>query len=109
MIHEQKHPVIIPKNCVLSELLIKYFHQKTLHGGITLTLATLRQEFWLINGRNLVRSYTFKCHECIRCKANLVKQIIGIRSRVQHPDKHFLNTGIDYAGLYKILRFRGRR
>ena len=37
LIHEQKHPLIISKNCVLSKLLIRYFHQKTLHGGITLT------------------------------------------------------------------------
>ena len=94
LIHEQKHPLVIPKNYVLSKLLIRYFHQKTLHGGVTLTLATLRQEFRLINGRNLVRSYIFKFHECIRYKANLVKQKMGILppSRVQRPDKPFLNT-----------------
>ena len=107
--HEQKHPLIIPKNCVLSKLLLRYFYQKTLHGGITLTLATLRQEFWLINGRNFVRSYIFKCHECIIYKANLVKQRMGVLppSRVHRPDKPFLNTGIDYARPYKILRYRG--
>ena len=108
--HEQKHSLIVPKDCAFLKLLIRYYHQKTLHGGVTLTLATLRQEFWLINGRNLVRSYIFKCHECIRYKANLNSQKMGILppSRVQRPEKPFINTGIDYAGPYKILRYRGR-
>ena len=43
--YDQKHPWILPSKCTFSKLLVDYIHEKTLHGGVRLTLSSLRQQF----------------------------------------------------------------
>ena len=43
---DAKHPLILPAKCHFTTLIISDAHQPTLHGGIQLTLATLRQQYW---------------------------------------------------------------
>ena len=108
--YDQKDPLILPYKCALSDLLADYFHRKTFHGGIRLTLSTLRQEFWIKKGRSLVRSRIHKCVDCIRYRGMRSTQKMEIlpSPRVQKIDKPFRLTGVDYAGPYNILRYRGR-
>ncbi|XP_036320521.1 uncharacterized protein LOC118735037, partial [Rhagoletis pomonella] len=40
---ESKHPAILPKNSPFTTLVIRHAHLKTLHGGVQLTLSTIRQ------------------------------------------------------------------
>ena len=42
---DAKHPLILPANCYLTSLIIQDAHQRTLHGGVQLTLATLRRQY----------------------------------------------------------------
>ena len=81
-----------------------------LHGGVRLTLSTLRQEFWVVKARNLVRSCGYKFNFCRRYGSNLAIQKMGIlpASRVIMPDNPFRFSGVDYAGPFSILRYRGR-
>jgi hypothetical protein len=51
----EKYPIILPKHRI-SELLIDHAHRTTLHGGMQLTLRKLKQEYWIIGGRNLVKA-----------------------------------------------------
>ncbi|XP_078051828.1 uncharacterized protein LOC144477974, partial [Augochlora pura] len=44
---ETKHPIILPKHYV-STLIIRQCHRNTLHGGIQLTMYTVRQQFWIL-------------------------------------------------------------
>lgn len=55
-----KHPAILPRYSSLTTLIIDYYHKKTLHGGTQLTLATIRQMFWIIGGRSPVKSHILK-------------------------------------------------
>ena len=100
----------MPSGCQLSKLLVKYYHLKTLHGGIRLTLSSLRQEFWLIKGRYLVKQYIHKCHSCLIYGNTRYNEKMGILPsvRVEKPDKPFRFSGVDYAGPYDVLRYRGR-
>lgn len=66
LLYGQKHPVIISKDSRLAELLISNAHATTMHGGIREVLQYLRQEFWIINGRALVKSAINKCTTCKR-------------------------------------------
>ena len=103
--YEQQYPLILPYNSKLSELLVEYYHHKVFHGGIRLTLSTVRQEFWIIKGRSLVKSIIHKSVNCIRYRGTTSVQKMGILpySRVEKPDKPFRMTGVDYVGQYKIL------
>ena len=46
--YEQQHPFILPYDSKFSKLLVHHYHKKSFHGGIRLTLSTIRQEFWII-------------------------------------------------------------
>ena len=108
--YDQKHPFILPNNCRIAKLLVNFYHLQTLHGGVNLTLSSIRQEFWIIKCRNLVKQCIKQCHNCLRYRAAPCNQKMGIlpTSRVQRPDKPFRIAGVDYAGPYNVLRYRGR-
>lgn len=59
---DHKEPIILPRIGYLTELIIRVAHNKTLHGGNQLTLQRLRQQFWVIQGRNTVKSHIHTMH-----------------------------------------------
>ena len=105
----QKHQVILPSKNHFTLLLIDKIHKETLHGGTQLTLSKIREDFWIVNGRNTVRFQLFKCVTCFRFKTTAKNQLMGnlpvSRVNVSRP---FLNVGIDYAGPIKIRVSKGR-
>lgn len=44
---DNKHPAILPCDSPFSCLVISDLHQQTLHGGVQVVLATLRQQYWI--------------------------------------------------------------
>ncbi|XP_024868737.1 uncharacterized protein LOC112452653, partial [Temnothorax curvispinosus] len=48
---DSKHQAILPRHSQLSTLIISHAHLRTLHGGTQLTLAHVRQSYWIIGGR----------------------------------------------------------
>lgn len=44
---DEKHPIILPKHKI-SEMIAYHAHIRCLHGGLQLTLHTLRQSYWII-------------------------------------------------------------
>lgn len=61
LLYGQKHPVILSKDSRLAQLLISNAHSTTMHGGIREMLQYLRQEFWIVNGRAMIKSAINKC------------------------------------------------
>lgn len=53
--HDQKHPILLPSNHHLTKLVITKVHLDTLHGGVKLTNATIRQQYWVPNARTSIR------------------------------------------------------
>jgi len=43
-------PKLLPRNHVFTSLIVKSFHEKLMHAGVSHTLAAIRREFW-IQGR----------------------------------------------------------
>ena len=104
-----KHPAIIPRDSKLSLLLIQRAHQKTLHGGTQVTLALLRQSFWIVGGRAPVRSYIHKCVTCVRQHGATATQKMGELPSVRtRPARPFCHSGVDYAGPFILKTWRGR-
>ncbi|XP_065075911.1 uncharacterized protein LOC135699568 [Ochlerotatus camptorhynchus] len=97
--YDVKHQIVIPGFHPFSQLLLKHQHRKLVHGGITLTLAVVRDEFWPLNGRKSVRSAIRKCYECSRSNPQPIQQPIGQLpvARVT-ANEAFVCTGVDYCG-----------
>ena len=49
-----KHPVLLADHYI-TKLLLVYLHESSLHQGVETTLVILRQKFWVIRGRRLLR------------------------------------------------------
>ncbi|XP_029164817.1 uncharacterized protein LOC114936015 [Nylanderia fulva] len=81
-------------------MIISYTHIVSLHTGIQATLSKLRQQYWIIKARSLVKSIIYKCVKCTREKAQVANQMMGQlpNSRVSAPTRAFSHSGVDYAG-----------
>ncbi|XP_018395111.1 PREDICTED: uncharacterized protein LOC108773703, partial [Cyphomyrmex costatus] len=106
--YAERHPVLLPKNRV-SELLIDQAHRATLHGGTQLTLRTLRQNYWILGGRGLVKRHIRQCVICTRYSARTSVQLMGdLPPPRVNPSPPFSHTGVDYAGPFGIISVVGR-
>ncbi|XP_055623510.1 uncharacterized protein LOC129766935 [Toxorhynchites rutilus septentrionalis] len=54
--YQSKHPALLPKNHPFSRLISEYYHRKLLHGGGRLLLSAMREDYWPLDGRNLVKT-----------------------------------------------------
>ena len=61
-----KFPIILPQNNEIVRLIVKYMHKKLNHAGTQITLNGLREKFWVLGGRKLVRSIIRECVICRR-------------------------------------------
>ncbi|XP_067214187.1 uncharacterized protein [Linepithema humile] len=106
--YDEKHPIILPRHR-LSELIVDQIHKQTLHGGPQLTLRVLRQKFWILNARNLVKGHIHRCIPCTRQRAVVTSQIMSdLPSNRVNPSRSFQHSGVDYAGPIQILTKVGR-
>ncbi|XP_055604085.1 uncharacterized protein LOC129752324 [Uranotaenia lowii] len=107
---QSRHPIVLLATHPLATLLAKYYHRTLLHAGPQLLLATIRQKFWIVGGRNLVRRVYHQCQTCFRNKPTLVQQSMADlpASRVVQ-DRPFAICGVDYCGpLYLKSPIRNR-
>ena len=72
-----KHPLILQANDHLVRLLIEDTHLRVLHGSVQATLIPLRQEFWIVRGRQIVSSVISHCLRCKRYLAVTKSQEMG--------------------------------
>ncbi|XP_015119506.1 uncharacterized protein LOC107042822 [Diachasma alloeum] len=105
---EEKNPIILPRHSAPSSLIIADAHQRSFHGRTQLTLAHIRQRYWIIGGRAPVRSYIIKCVTCARHQGLRAQQLMGqLLARRVTPSRVFLHSGVDFASPINILRWRG--
>ena len=62
-----KHPVLLPKQEKVTDLVLKWCHAKCAHGARSATSNELRRSgYWVVNGNSAVRSKLFKYIQCRR-------------------------------------------
>lgn len=54
---DQKHPILIPKKHIFTELVIRHYHSQHFHAGPQLVLSLIRQIYWFVNGRSVVKRF----------------------------------------------------
>ena len=107
--YDQKFPLILPKNHALTIKIIDHTHEKTLHRGIQLTLSTLRNNYWILKGRQVVKAQIHKCMKCLKYRASPAYQLMGNLPETRLiPSRPFEKSGVDGAGPDWIRRSPGR-
>ncbi|GFU53492.1 integrase catalytic domain-containing protein [Trichonephila clavipes] len=97
--YDQKHPMLLPKSHEFTRKVINFYHITYLHAGPQLTLSLIRQKFWFVDGRSVVRHTLKKCLICFKMNLRSSSQLMGDLPpfRFQHI-RPFESTGLDFAG-----------
>lgn len=119
----RKHPVILPRPPRtrgdsesriidfkhISYRIIEEIHRDTLHGGTQLTLRVLRERFWILCARRLVKTVIHNCVRCVRERGETAVQFMSdLPPSRSSPSRTFSHTGVDYAGPFNIRLRSGR-
>ncbi|XP_062714099.1 uncharacterized protein LOC134290891 [Aedes albopictus] len=108
--NDEKCPILLPAKHRLTDLIVTREHQKTLHAGPGLLLSSLRQKYWPLGGRNLVRKIVHRCMTCARARPNPLEQLMGQLPSVRVTQAYpFENVGIDLAGPLYVRPFTRSR
>jgi len=107
--YDERHPIILPYECALSRLLVKFTHLISLHGGNQLVLRLTRSGYWVPRIKNLVKAVVNSCRVCFIHKKRLQIQMMGSfpKERVSFY-RPFTYTAIDYAGPFDIKSYTRR-
>ena len=88
------------------ELLIKDCHEKVFHNGIRDTLNLLRQKYWVLRGREKVKSIVRQCIVCKKIEGLPYKTVFcpDLPQFRVDQDPPFTHVGIDFAGPLIVKR-----
>ncbi|XP_015437897.1 PREDICTED: uncharacterized protein LOC107193036 [Dufourea novaeangliae] len=109
--YEQKHPILLPKNNHITDLIIRKTHHENHHAGINATLCIVRQQYWPIDGKNSVRKIMRQCIRCFRVDPPIVRYTMGnLPAARVSESRPFYNSGVDYCGPFYIKerKYRNR-
>ncbi|XP_043264280.1 uncharacterized protein LOC122404410 [Colletes gigas] len=108
IIYNQKHPLILPSDHPVTNLIVAYEHCRLLHAGCQLTSASLRNRFWIVACKRVVRKTIHRCIRCFRTKPTGINPIMGnLPATRVTPARPFATCGVDYAGPL-LIKERGR-
>ncbi|KAL0812118.1 hypothetical protein ABMA28_009496 [Loxostege sticticalis] len=107
--YSSKHPILLPKQGHIIELLIDSYHRDNFHAGPQLLTAILRSKYWIISARRIVRQRIHKCNTCFRLNPKSSFPLMADLPKCRLEQcKAFLHTGVDYAGPLYITPYRKR-
>ena len=104
------YPIYLPDDGVFTEKLVAHFHTQTLHGGVGLTMAKVRETYWIPRLRQLVKRLIKRCYGCKRFHVSAFANpppgyLPTDRTEGTSP---FQVVGIDYAGPIKYRESRNK-
>nr|XP_043899053.1 uncharacterized protein LOC122780247 [Solea senegalensis] len=97
---ELRHPVILPKEGIVTQLILDHCHKKTQHQGRGQTLNELRANgFWILGASKLVAKYIKNCVTCRKVRGPTEQQrMADLPSDRVEPSPPFSYAGIDCFG-----------
>ena len=95
---DRRHPILLGKH-YLTEVFIRSHHIQRMHQGVDALLTFIRNRFWIIGGRRLVRQVKRRCMSCKRHDSAPCSEVTAPLpvQRIQF-ERPFKSCGIDYAG-----------
>ncbi|XP_060868578.1 uncharacterized protein LOC132943558 [Metopolophium dirhodum] len=97
--YAQKHPILLPRSHRLTNLLIDDFHKEHKHPGATTLQTIIAQQYWIISGRQVIRSRLRLCIACYKTRPRNPQPFMGDMPKYRLQQiKPFMTTGVDYAG-----------
>lgn len=107
---QAKHPILLPKQHHVSTLIARHYHEASAHSGAEHVLSLIREKFWIIDVRALLRRINHSCVTCKRKQGPVCEQkmadLPGDRVKADKPP--FTFVGVDYFGPFTVKRGRSQ-
>ena len=101
---EIQHPMLLPKDCRMTNLIVSWFHDPFAHAGGGITINQFRMfGFWVIRSNIVFRSIISKCVRCKHLRGRLQQQKMADlpRDRISE-EAPFTSCGFDIFGLFVV-------
>ena len=73
-----KHPILLPKKEHITNLIMRWCHEKTAHSGRNMTLTEIRSSrYWVMQKNFIVKRMISKCVTCQRLGGKVGEQIMA--------------------------------
>ena len=97
---EGEYPIYVPREHPFTSKLVEQAHLSTLHGGVAMTMAKIRETFWVPKLRRLVKRVRSSCWGCKRFRVRSFENpppgsLPVTRTQGSTP---FEAVGVDFAG-----------
>lgn len=104
----EKHPIILPKDSPLAQLLVREIHEHSHHRGRSHTLTAIREKgFWVVSCARLVKTAIQRCITCKALKGYAEGQKMGeLPAPRLENTAPFSNVGIDCFGPFLVKERR---
>jgi hypothetical protein len=105
-----KYPIILPKNSMLSKLLVQNTHVQLGHAGKNCVVTKLREIFCIFGLKQLTKKLINKCVFCRKYSARIGEQKMSDlpHRRVNAPEHVFKHVGLDFFGPFDIKHGRSK-
>ena len=101
--YESKHQLILPPMHHITKLTIMHEHFGLLHSDPPLLIASLRQQYWIMRMKQVIRPVLHHYLPCFNLQSIATRQLTGqlplARVTASRP---FVNSGVDYVGPFEI-------
>lgn len=106
---EARRPIILPQRHPLTQLIVHHYHHKMHHQNDSLTINEIRQRYWIVHIRAVLKNVKERCHKCKLSRAKPKQPLMGQLppDRVTPFVRPFSYTGLDFFGPLQVTM--GRR
>ncbi|KAL1442301.1 hypothetical protein MTO96_046474 [Rhipicephalus appendiculatus] len=93
------HAIVLLSRHPITKVVISAAHHRLLHGGALETLTEMREKYWIVRGRQMVKKALRKSVTCYRFNSRAATELVAPlhRERVTQAPP-FDVTGVDFAG-----------
>ncbi|GFU64203.1 integrase catalytic domain-containing protein [Trichonephila clavipes] len=104
-----KHPILLPKRHILTDLIVRHYHEIILHAGTQLVQSCIQEQYCIIGARDVIRHLIIKCIKRCKVRSSITNQMMSdLPSSRISPAPAFMRCGADYAGPFHIKAIKGR-
>ena len=106
--HDVKHPAILPRKAHVSDLIVKYHHERVHHQGRGMTMNEIRANgIWILGCGSVVSSHIYKCVPCRKYRRTTeVQQMADLPEERTLTSPPFTYCGLDCFGPFLVKEGR---
>ena len=105
---DQKHPILLPSDHQVTQMIVSYYHESVSHQGRVLTHGAIRSAgYHVFHGSKVIRNHIHNCIFCRKLRGKTFAQIMSdLPSDRLETIAAFTHVGLDMFGPY--LTYEGR-